>query len=82
MHCFFTIDFICLNFRAIKVLLHILNANNILINIFADLKALVEAVSRQTVTAKSDIAVDAENILFIFSQVLVINTRVKEIGAQ
>lgn len=70
MHSFLAVDFICLNFRAVKMLLNFLKANDIMINVFADLKLCVKAMRCHTMPAEAEAAVYAEHILLVFSKVL------------
>lgn len=71
-----------LNFRAVKMLLHFMKADNIMVDIFADLKPPVEAMSCHTVPAKPKTTIDAKYILFIFANLLMMNARTKEFALQ
>lgn len=71
-----------LNFGAVKEFLHFLETDNVLIDILADLKAAVEAMTRWTVLAEALLTVNAEKILLALPQVLVNETRTKEFLVQ
>uniref|UniRef100_A0A2P2Q8C4 Uncharacterized protein n=1 Tax=Rhizophora mucronata TaxID=61149 RepID=A0A2P2Q8C4_RHIMU len=82
MHSLVPIYLICLNFRAVKMLLYVLEAHNILIDILADLKLAMEAVSLHAVPAKPKIAIYAENVFLVLSELPMLNTSTKEIAIQ
>lgn len=82
MHSFLAVDFICLNFRTVKMLLNFLKANHIMVDVFADLKLRVEAMSRHTVPTEADIAIYAEDILLIFAKVMMNPTGTEEFAKQ
>lgn len=71
-----------LNSGAFINLLHVLKADDILINISADLNPSVEAVYRRrdTMLTTAELAVNAEHILLILSNVSVNCARTKELG--
>ena len=73
-----------LNFRTIKMLLHVLKTNDILIDIFADLKAPMEVMTRRrnTVLTEAKITVNAEHIFFTFPEIAVIDACVEEFAAK
>lgn len=82
MHCFFAIDLICLNFRTVEMLLNFLEADHVLVHVFADLQAAVEAVRRHAMLAEPDVAVDAEYVLLILPQVVMRDARAEEVAPQ
>lgn len=79
MYSFLTIDFVCLNFRTVEKFVDFLKTNNILIDIFADLKGGMVSVSL-TMPAKPNTTMDAKHVFLIFSQVLMFNTNPKELA--
>lgn len=70
-----------LNFRTIKMLLHFLKTNHFIIDIFADLKAPMEAMPRRshTVLTEAKIAVDTKHIFFALPEITVIDAWVEEL---
>lgn len=85
MHGFFTINFVRLNIGAIKMFLDVLETNDVVINIPADLETAVTVVapcfkSSNTVFAKATITVDAKHILFVFPHASMIDARPKELA--
>lgn len=58
MHSFFTIDFVCLNVGAIKVFLNVMETNDVVVDIPADLETTMVVVascfeSSNTVSTKA-----------------------------
>jgi hypothetical protein len=60
------------------MLLHFLKADDIMVDIFADLKPPVEAMSCRTMPTKSKTTVEAKHVFFIFPKLLMMKARTKE----
>lgn len=62
--------------------LHVLETNDVLVNVFADLKAAVAAVIVLTIPTESNIAVHTEHVLLILLQFQMVHTWTKELAFQ
>ena len=64
------------------MLLHVLKTNHIMIDIFADLKAPMEAMPRRsnTVLTEAKITVNAKHIFFTFPEITVIAACIEELA--
>lgn len=61
-----------LNVRAVNKLLKILQSDDVVVNVSADLKEAMEAVRGKAVRANALTAVQATNVLFILLRTLVV----------
>ena len=57
-----------------------MKANNVLINIFTDLKSAMEVMTRHAMLAEAQITVDAEYVHLIFPLVLMNEARAKKLA--
>lgn len=81
MDSLLTIDLVCLNERAVEVLLNIVESNDVVVDVFADLKEAMEAVmSRRSyaMLTEAEIAVYTEQIPLILPQLPMIDARTEE----
>lgn len=62
--------------------LNLLKANNILINIFADLKLSVKKMRSHTMSTASNVAIDAKHVFLVLSVFLMQTTRIKELAME